>query len=194
MKTKIIIILAFVLAAMSIALNFTYNEYRIQKSETERQKSNVEVLNKNFKSYKNAHGQSVAQVEALKYTVKELKNNENDLYRKLKANKIDPKRVKSVAQVATTSHIEIKTEIQYVDTNKCFSYENDYYTVNGCFDKDSAAVVVETRDSLDIIPEIVPKRFLFIKYGVKGVKLNVISNNPFSKIVYSKYIEIKPFY
>ena len=189
-KLIFILILTALFIAASTLLYFSYESAQKAKADALRQKQNVEVLNKNFKSYKNAHGQSVAQVEALNYTVSELKTNEADLYKKLKANKIKPKQVQSIAQVGTASHIEFKTEIQYIDTTKCFAYENEFYTVNGCFTSDSAAVVVETRDSLDIIPVIIPKKFLFIKYGIKGVELTVINSNPFSKLTYLKYIEM----
>ena len=190
--TRVIIFLSALVLILSVSGYFFVKEYKFQKSEAERQSRNVEVLNKNFKSYKNAHGQSVSEVEGLTYTIKELKKNEAELHKKLLTNNVKTKNVKSISQIGTTSKIEIKTEIQYVDTNKCFSYENEYYTVNGCFDSDSITAIVETRDSLDIIPEIIPKyRFLWWSWGQKGVKLTVISNNPFSKITYLKYIEIK---
>ena len=190
--TRIIIFLSALVLILLVSGCFFVKEYKFQKSEAERQSRNVEVLNKNFKSYKNAHGQSISEVEGLTYTIKELKKNEAELHKKLLTNNVKTKNVKSISQIGTTSKIEIKTEIQYLDTNKCFSYENEYYTVNGCFDSDSITAIVETRDSLDIIPEIIPKhRFLWWSWGQKGVKLTVISNNPFSKITYLKYIEIK---
>ena len=190
-STKIIIFLAAIIAAFSIVIDSYIEEYKFQKSEAERQKSNVEVLNKNFKSYKNAQGQAVAKVEALEYTVKELKANEAKLYKKLLTNNVKTKNVKSVTQIGTSSHLEIKTHIEYVDTNKCFTYENEFYTVNGCFDSDSATVIVETRDSLTIAPVIIPKRkFLWWSWGVKAIELTVISDNPFSNINYLRYIEI----
>lgn len=192
LSTRIILFLSGLLIALSVTGYYILKDYKFQKSEVERQKTNVEVLNKNFKSYKNAHGQSVAEVQSLTYTVKELKTNEAELHRKLLTNNVKPKAVKSITEVSTSSHIEFKTPIQYVDTNKCFAYENQYYTVNGCFDADSAAVIVETRDSLAIIPEIFPAhRFLWWTWGQKGVKLTVTSNNPFSNITYLKYIELK---
>lgn len=192
MKTKIIVILSALLLVSGAFMWFGFKEYRFQKSEAQRQSKNVEVLNKNFVSYKNAFGQTFAKVQSLKYTVNELKKNESELYKKLEQNKIKAKNVKSITKVETVSHVEFKTKIQYVDTTKCFEYENEYYTVNACYDNDSATVIVESKESLEIIPTIVPAhKFLFWTWGVKGVDLNVISNNPFSKISYLKYIELK---
>jgi hypothetical protein len=37
----------------------------------------------------------------------------------------------------------------------------------------------------------VPKRFLFFKYGCKGIRQEILSKNPHSRIVYSQYIEIE---
>ena len=63
----------------------------------------------------------------------------------------------------------------------------------GCFNEgDSVDLQLVVRDSLDIIPSIVPKhRFLWWTWGVKAVKVNVISQNPYSEFEYIKYIELK---
>lgn len=191
MKTNIIVTI-LVLLLITLSLVF-FAKYQNAKKEAQRQKQNVEILNKNYKTYKNAFGETIAQVDGLKYTIDELKTNEQKLYKELKDNKIKLKNVQAITEIRTVTKVQFKTITQYVDSAKCFSYKDKWNTVEGCFTtKDTVAISIETRDSLNIIPEIIPKyRFLFWTWGAKGIKLNVISKNPYTKFEYLKYIEIK---
>ena len=46
-------------------------------------------------------------------------------------------------------------------------------------------------DTIKQIVHRVPKKFLFIKYGTKGIKQEVVSKNPHTKIVFTEYRELK---
>ena len=192
MKTKIIAVLALLLLISGALLYFTVQSSHKYRLDANRQRHNVEVLNKNFKSYKNAYGQSVAKVEALNYTVSELKKNESELLKKLAKNKIKPAQIQSVADIGTQLQIDTTIAVIYVDSVKCFRYSDKWNSVSGCFTShDSADIQLQSRDSLQIVPTIVPKRFLFIKYGVKGIELNVVNSNPYAFFNYARYIEVK---
>ena len=191
MKTKLILIFAGLFLIAGTLLYFSNENVKEARQEAARQQNNVGILNKNFKSYKNAYGNSVAKVEALNYTVSELKTTNSDLTKKLKQNGIKPSEVKSIADVGTGLKIDTIVEVIYKDSVKCFEYADKWNKVSGCFTKrDSASLKLESRDSLLIIPKIIPKKFLFIKYGVKGVELNVINSNPYACFSYLKYYEI----
>ncbi|WP_350308236.1 DUF6549 family protein [Gabonibacter massiliensis] len=50
---------------------------------------------------------------------------------------------------------------------------------------------MESRDTLVQIVYRVPRKFLFIRWGTKAIRQEVISKNPYSKITYSRYIELR---
>ena len=83
MKTKIIIIVAAIALILASFSFFMFNRNRQLKADIATQKQNVEILNKNYKTYKTAFGQSVAEAYALKYTLEEFKNYEERLTRQI---------------------------------------------------------------------------------------------------------------
>jgi hypothetical protein len=191
MKTKLIIILSVLVLAMSIVGYFVIKDYQYQKSEVKRQKANVEVLNKNFKSYKTAFGNSAAKVEALNYKISEMKEYESELIQTIKELKLKPKNVISVAEIGTQTTATIKTVIQYVDSTECLNYEDRFNTISGCFKGDSIDLKIETRDSLTTIVSKIPKhKFLWWTWGVKAIQLDIKAQNPDTKFTYLKYIEL----
>lgn len=56
---------------------------------------------------------------------------------------------------------------------------------------DSARVALSSRDTLIQVVHRVPKYFLCIPYGVKGIRQEIRSTNPHTTIVYSEYIDLK---
>lgn len=192
MKNKIIIALAALLISFSIAGYFLVKDYRFQKSEVERQRQNVEILNKNFTSYKSAYGQSSAKVEALNYRLDELKINEAKLLLLIKSLKIKPKDVISSTQIGTETKVVIRTVIQYVDSVKCLNFEDKYNKISGCFKGDSIDLSVETFDNLTTIVSKIPKhKFLWWTWGVKAITLDITAENPNTRFNYLKYIEVR---
>lgn len=193
MKTKIIIILAAISLVLASFSFFMFNRNKQLKSDVQQQKNNVEILNKNYKTYKTAFGQSVAETYALKYTINEFKSYEDTLVREISKLKIKLKNVKSTITTETKIVIQKRVETVYIDSIKCFKFEDKWNKISGCFtQKDSVDLSIIARDKLDIIPSIVPKyKFLFFTWGVKAVKINIISQNPYNEFEYFKYIEIK---
>ena len=64
-------------------------------------------------------------------------------------------------------------------------------TVEGLVGRDTAACRVESRDTLVQILHRVPRRFLFIRWGTKAVRQEILSRNPHTKIVYAEYVKIE---
>ena len=193
MKTKIIIILAAIALILASFSFFMFNRNKQLKADIATQKQNVEILNKNYKTYKTAYGQSVAEGYALKYTLEEFKNYEERLTKEISDLNLKLKNVKSTITVVTKTELKTRVETIYIDSVKCFNFEDKWNKVSVCFtERDSVDLNLVVRDSLDIIPSIVPKhRFLWWTWGVKAVKINVISQNPYSEFEYLKYIELK---
>ena len=56
---------------------------------------------------------------------------------------------------------------------------------------DSVSCRVVSVDTLQQIVHRVPRRFLFIRWGTKAIRQEVVSSNPHTNIVYTEYIELK---
>lgn len=192
MKNKIIIILASLFIIASLLAYLQNNARRLSVAENKRLTNNVNILNKNYSSYKTAFGHQAAKVEALIYTQEEMRVYEHDMEARIKELKLKPKNVVSVADIGTSSGVTIVTQIQYVDSAKCFAYSDEFNKVNGCFRGDSVGITIESFDSLTTIVSKIPKhRFLWWTWGLKAIELNIMSKNPNTKFTYLKYIEMK---
>ena len=47
---------------------------------------------------------------------------------------------------------------------------------------------IESVDTLRQIVHRVPRRFLFIRFGTKAVRQEIVSSNPHTRIVYAEYV------
>jgi len=51
-------------------------------------------------------------------------------------------------------------------------------------------VSLVSRDTLYQVVHRVPRRFLFIRWGTKGIRQEMVNCNPHAEITYSQYIEL----
>jgi hypothetical protein len=119
--------------------------------------------------------------------------------------KIKPRRM--VAAIKTSSlatadiHAAITTDSIYdeadKDSNVLLSYprspqqvswSDPWMSLRGTIRGDSFTARIESRDTLQMIIHRVPKRFLFFRYGTKGVRMDVVSQNPHTRLSYPKVI------
>ena len=120
--------------------------------------------------------------------------------------KIKPRRM--VAAIRTSSlatadiHAAITTDSIYDEADKdsnvllsCHSrspqqvsWSDPWMSLRGTIRGDSFTARIESRDTLQMIIHRVPKRFLFFRYGTKGVRMDVVSQNPHTRLSYPKVI------
>lgn len=122
--------------------------------------------------------------------------------------KVKPRRM--VAAIKTSSlatadiHAAITTDSIYdeadKDSNVLLSYHSyprspqqvswsdPWMSLRGTIRGDSFTARIESRDTLQMIIHRVPKRFLFFRYGTKGVRMDVVSQNPHTRLSYPKVI------
>lgn len=119
--------------------------------------------------------------------------------------KIKPRRM--VAAIKTSSlatadiHAAITTDSIYdeadKDSNVLLSYprspqqvswSDPWMSLRGTIRGDSFTARIESRDTLQMIIHRVPRKFLFFRYGTKGVRLDVVSQNPHTRLSYPKVI------
>ena len=74
---------------------------------------------------------------------------------------------------------------------KVFRWSDRHVSVDGVIRADSVSCHVESIDTLQQVVHRVPRRFLFIRWGTKAIRQEVVSSNPHTNIVYTEYIELK---
>lgn len=77
------------------------------------------------------------------------------------------------------------------DTLKLFRWRDAWVTVEGRIRTDSVACRVESTDTLRQVVHRVPRRFLFIRWGTKALRQEIVSSNPHTRIVYSDYVKFE---
>lgn len=189
-KTHIIIAIVFVGLLSVIA--YLADQNGVLERENTRLEKNVKALNKPAEKYTTKDGKSAVKVQALTYTKQELKEYEPEMVKTAKASGIRTNDIQSMGTVTskTTAKVlpAVHDTVLKTDTLKCFEFSDSYLKLSGCI---GSEVRVQLFDTLTYVAEKVRKRFLFIRYGVKGINLHTISKNPYTRLNSAKYIELK---
>ena len=81
------------------------------------------------------------------------------------------------------------TGLPKVPEAKIFRWADRHVSVDGIIRTDSVSCHVTSIDTLRQIVHRVPRRFLFIRWGTKAIRQEVVSSNPHTQIVYTEYIQ-----
>lgn len=192
MKRYILIII------LVIIIFFLSRSLHRQRQENDRLSSNQAALFQDISYYRTRDSLSAASVERLTLTKKELEQNCEALARDIKDLKIKLKRVQSVSQASIETEHIIRTVVRdslivrdRVDTLQCIDYHDNYLTLSGCIEHNHFSGHIMSRDTLLQVIHRVPHRWWFIKWGTKAVRQEIVSKNPHTHVVYSRYIELK---
>lgn len=192
MKRYILIII------LVIIIFFLSRSLHRQRQENNRLSSNQTALFQDISYYRTRDSLSAASVERLTLTKKELEQNCEALARDIKDLKIKLKRVQSVSQASIETEHIIRTVVRdslivrdRVDTLQCIDYHDNYLTLSGCIEHNHFSGHIMSRDTLLQVIHRVPHRWWFIKWGTKAVRQEIVSKNPHTHVVYSRYIELK---
>ena len=192
MKRYILIII------LIIIIFFLSRSLHRQRQENNRLSSNQTALFQDISYYRTRDSLSAAGVEKLTLTKKELEQNCEALARDIKDLKIKLKRVQSVSQASIETEHIIHTVVHdslivrdRVDTLQCIDYHDNYLTLSGCIEHNHFSGHIMSRDTLLQVIHRVPHRWWFIKWGTKAVRQEIVSKNPHTHVVYSRYIELK---
>lgn len=180
------IIIGSTILVMLVSISVLWNMYITEKEERERQQSNVEVLNSDIKRYKLRDSLNVASVDALNYTVDELKKYRANDAKLIKELKLRPKDVEYITKI----EIITKDSLIYkIDSTGCFHYNDQWLKVDACIRDSSMAI--ESRDSIAQVVHVIYKhRFLWWRWKVVGFRQEVVNFNPKSVIGYSEIVRV----
>lgn len=197
------------LVLIPLALVVTFKECHDLRSEAERTKENQDILLHNGKVEigRTQSGRPRASVSAITLKTSDLKRNPDSLLAvNRKELKIKNSRIMAAATTSTTTKVDVKAAIQAVphdtcsllsgpyrppDVSQTVSWSDPWITLRGKIEGDSMQMHIESRDTLQMIVHRVPKKFLFFRYGTKGVRMEVVGQNPHSQLSYPKIIMLE---
>ncbi|MDE5963738.1 MAG: hypothetical protein K2G58_06940, partial [Alistipes sp.] len=153
--------------------------------------------------YKTLAGKEVASVQSLELKVSELERYKADAAAEIRALGIKLRKVESVATTTSQTEVRITAPLHDTvivcqcdtvlvhDTVQLFRWRDAWCRVEGAVLPDSVVCQVKSIDTLRQIVHRVPRRFLFIRWGTKAIRQEIVSANPHTRIVYAEYIDMR---
>ena len=162
--------------------------------EVVRLSNNNEALTSETKLYKSRLDESAASVVALQLKLDEYRKQNARDAKRIRELGIRLRRVESAAKAATKSRVEFSAPmcdtVILRDTLRLFRWSDRWVRVEGVLCNGNVECSVESVDTLHQIIHRVPRKFLFIRYGTKAIRQEIVSSNPHTRIVYADYIEL----
>lgn len=174
------------------------------KSENEILQTNVGTLLTGAEQYKVKDSLQVATIANLELSISEYRRYKAEDKKLLESLKIDNKRLKGIISTKTESFYMQTTllrdsvkmlltpdSIEVPVKMKVASFSDTWHSLNIKIQGDSLNYKLKTKESLLITNHVVPKRFLFFKYGCREVRTEVVSKNPYVEDIQVESITIK---
>ena len=197
---KIYIILGIIIISLAGTTAFLTHRLKKEKAEKELYQKNTDVLMGKVEAYKANDSLNVVSIGRLELKLSEYKKYRADDLELISSLRVDKKRLEQITTAQTQTIYELKGSVRdsivydnyIVDTLRCLDIANKWFDLHGCINKKNEfSGTFENRDSLVYVEHVVPKKFLFIKWGVKERKQEVLSKNPNTTIVNAEYISIR---
>lgn len=190
-KLQRVILVVTLLAVTLGIISKLYDTIREQRDEIGRLDRNVAALSSTEVSYVTKLGDAAQQRKALELSHKELKAVNADLHKEISALRVRLKDAKSATRVITKTVIEEKVRVDTVNNVIKAEYKDDWNTIRSEQQGDSAKLSYEGRDSIVGVISVQRKRFLFFRYGMKGVNYDISNKNPNTKINIDIAVQLK---
>lgn len=163
--------------------------------EKARLESNLLALDDSIHYYQNSLGEQVASVAALRLRCAEFEALRRADLEQIRQLGIRLKRAEAVARQVAQTRLEVRVPVRdtvYLhDTLRYFRWRDHWVEVEGEIADDSLHCRVASVDTLLQVVHRVPRRFLFIRWGTKAIRQEIISKNPHTQIVYSEYVDLE---
>ena len=186
--------------AVTALLVCGYGRYR---RENRRLTQNQHALAAGIERYRTRLGQEAASVQALRLRCAEFEELRAADAAEIRRLGIQLRRLEAAARTATATKVEIRTPVRDTvvvrlrdtlvvrDTLQLFRWRDAWVRVEGAVTADSVLCRVESADTLRQVVHRIPRRFLFIRWGTKALRQEIVPSNPHTRIVYSEYVKIE---
>lgn len=178
--------------ALCIWVAFLFFANEKLKSENEILQTNVNTLITGAEQYKVKDSLQVATIANLELSISEYRRYKAEDKKLLESLKIDNKRLKGIINTQTESFYQqtalLRDSVKMLSSPdslpipvniKTAQFADQWHSLNVTIQGDSLNYKLRTKESLLITNHVVPKRFLFFKFGCKEVRTEVVSKNPY---------------
>ena len=184
--------IAVIVISVAVIISFYIMSVSIDKLKDSNDvlSSNNKSLTTGVKTLTVKNGDLMTQVGGLIVDKDKLKSENEQLLKNLKDIGIKYKDISSVATVLAEENRRLRLQlydsivintvdsIQYIDTVKCFSKSDKYFSITGCISNDSVDLKYSSIVPLDIVMSKTYKhKILWWRWGVINEKLTVTSEN-----------------
>lgn len=187
-------------AAVTALAIYGYRHYR---SENQRLAQNQTALSSQIEHYRTRTGQQAASAQVLRLRCGEFERLRAADAEQIRHLGIRLRRVEASATTATTTRIDARAALRDTiilerhdtilrrDTARLFRWRDSWVSIEGRIDADSVMCHIQSVDTLRQVVHRIPRRFLFIRWGTKALRQEIVSANPHTRIVYSEYVKIE---
>lgn len=177
--------------------------YRRHRSETQRLLQNQSALCSATEHYRTRCGEEAASAQVLRLRCAEFERLRAADAERIRALGVKLRRLEAAAATATATQVEARAPLHDTvvirqcdtllvrDTIRLFRWHDAWVRVEGQIDADSVRCRVESVDTLRQVVHRIPHRFLFIRWGTKALRQEVVTTNPHTRIVCSEYVKIE---
>lgn len=179
---KKIMIYAFVIMVVIGIVSKLVDTVKKQKAVIERLDRNIDAMNEAEVQYISKLGDAAVKRKALELSTKELKKQNADLYKEVKALDVRLKDALSVSKVVTKTVIKEVVRTDTINGAVIAEYRDPWNTIRSEQRGDSTELSYRGNDTIVGVISIRKKRFLFFRWGVKSVDYDISNKNPKSKM------------
>lgn len=188
---------------LTAALGVVGKAYLSTIADRNRLTRNQTALLDSVRHYKTKAGDEAASVQVLRLRCSEFEHLRAEDARRIRAMGIKLRRLEAAATLVAEQRMEVAAPLRDTlivrqrdtvllrDTIRMFRWNDAWCTVEGTMLPDSVVCKIETVDTLRQIVHRVPRRFLFIRWGTKAIRQEIVSTNPHTKIIHAEYVRLE---
>lgn len=195
------IFIGLLAVALISVIHIQHRQIEAVKRDRDTYKQNTHALIDGIERYRTADSPEAVSVAELRLTVSEYKKYRQDDMQLIKSLKADRSRLQQIITAQTETDYSlygaVRESIVYInnyitDTLRCIDINEKWFDLHGCIGAgDKFTGRFESRDSLLYVEHVVPKRFLFIRWGVKERRQEIVSRNPHTRIEGAEFVTLR---
>ena len=186
--------------AVTALFAFTYRRYH---AENRRLVQNQSALAADVAHYRTRAGQEAASAQVLRLRCGEFEALRAADAEEIRRLGLKIRRLEASARAVTATEAAIRTPLRDTvvirlrdslpvrDSVRLFRWSDAWVTVEGRIGRDSAECRIRSVDTLRQVVHRIPRRFLFIRWGTKALRQEIVSANPHTRIVHAEYVKIE---
>ena len=194
---KYLLLYAVVVTALLIGV------YRRYHTENRRLAQTQTALTTGIAHYRTKAGAEAASVQALRLRCGEFESLRAADAEEIRHLGIRIRRLVAAAKAVTETKAEVRMPLRDTvvvrghdslpmrDTLRMFRWRDPWVSIEGRIGRDSVACRIRSVDTLRQVVHRIPRRFLFIRWGTKALRQEIVSTNPHTRIIHAEYVKIE---